>query len=128
MLSVLDLIEKDSTVLAAEPTCLIQYMANKIPFFYYLLSPDLAYFKLHMWSFTLWEIKGKMNERFNIEVFRKDEHLNNQIKRLIVLCAALRVKRFGISICWTQRSIKFTIVETPNGFKIPMMRIFWSKY
>jgi hypothetical protein len=81
----LALIEKDLTVLAAEPTCLIQYMANEIPFFYYLLSPELAYFKLYMWSFTVWEIEGKRNEPFDMEVFRKDAHLNNQIKRLIVL-------------------------------------------
>ena len=85
----LDLIEKDLTVLAAEPTCLIQYMANEIPFFYYLLSPELAYFKLYMWSLTVWEIEGKKNKSFDIEVFRKDAHLNNQIKRLIVLYSSV---------------------------------------
>lgn len=85
----LDLIEKDLTVLAAEPDCLIQYMANEIPFFYYLLSPELAYFKLYMWSFTVWEIEGKANEPFDMEAFRKDVHLNNQIKRLIVLYSSI---------------------------------------
>ena len=85
----LDLIEKDLTVLAAEPTCLIQYMANEIPFFYYLLSPELAYFKLYMWSFTVWEIEGNRDEPFDIETFRKDVHLNNQIKRLLVLYSSV---------------------------------------
>ena len=85
----LDLIEKDLTVLAAEPTCLIQYMANEIPFFYYLLSPELAYFKLYMWGFTVWEISGKTNEPFDMDVFKKDAHLNNQIKRLIVLYSSI---------------------------------------
>lgn len=85
----LALIEQDLTVLAAEPTCLIQYMANEIPFFYYLLSPELAYFKLYMWSFTVWEIEGKINEPFDMEVFRHDVHLNNQIKKLLVLYSSI---------------------------------------
>jgi hypothetical protein len=85
----LDLIEKDLTVLATEPTCLIQYMANEIPFFYYLLSPEMAYFKLYMWSFTVWQIEGIATQPFDIEVFRKDINLNNQIKRLIVLYSSV---------------------------------------
>ncbi len=85
----LELIEKDLTILAAEPTCLIQYMANEIPFFYYLLLPELAYFKLYMWSFTVWEIEEKTNEPFDMEAFRHDVHLNNQIKRLLVLYSSV---------------------------------------
>jgi hypothetical protein len=85
----LDLIEKDLTVLGTEPTCLIQYMANEIPFFYYLLSPELAYFKLYMWSFTVWEIEGIATQPFDMEVFRKDVDLNNQMKRLIVLYSSI---------------------------------------
>jgi hypothetical protein len=85
----LDLIEKDLTVLAAEPTCLIQYMANEIPFFYYLLLPEMAYFKLYMWSFTVWQIEGAATQPFDIEAFRKDVNLNNQIKKLIVLYSSV---------------------------------------
>ncbi len=81
----LDLIERDLLVLSAEPDCLIQYMANEFPFFYYLLTPEIVYFKLYMWSFTVWEIEGAKLQLFDIESFRNDDKLNNQIKRLVVL-------------------------------------------
>jgi hypothetical protein len=115
----LDLIERDLTFLAAEPACTILYMANELPFFYYLLAPEIAYFKFYMWRFTVWQIEGKAIKAFDIDTYRKDAPLNQQIKRLAILYASV-----GSEEIWNVNMLDTTLnqiqyCKDANRFKHP---------
>ncbi len=85
----LTIIEQDLLRLTAHPNVFISYVAQEVPFFHYLLVPEIAAFKLYMWSLTVWNLDAMRHERFDLDTYQQDEKLQNQIKRIVQLYASI---------------------------------------
>ncbi len=85
----LTIIEQDLQRLTAFPKIFMSYAAQEVPFFHYLLVPEIAVFKLYMWSLTVWHLHPMTYESFDLEACQKDEKLQHQIKRIAHLYASI---------------------------------------
>lgn len=75
-------IEKDINALAQNPNFQVRYAALEVPFFHYLLVPEVAFFKLYMWSKTVWDTQEINQQQFSIQTFYNNQSLVAQIKRI----------------------------------------------
>ncbi len=82
-------IEYDLQRLVLYPKVFMSYAAQEVPFFHYLLMPEIAFFKLYMWSLTIWHLHPMKHETFDLEAYQKDEKLQNQINRIANLYASI---------------------------------------
>lgn len=82
MLDYLSQIEKDITALSQNPHVKIRYAGLEVPFFHYLLIPEVTFFKLFMWSKTVWETTERQKQQFSIKAFYNNKPLLTQIKRI----------------------------------------------
>ena len=89
MTEYLDSIERHLSVLANSQAAKIQYVAHEIPFFQYLFEPDLAAFKMYMWSRTVWRVPSMRFESFDLDTYRRDVGLQRQIRRLSEMYASI---------------------------------------
>ena len=89
MTEYLDSIECHLSVLANAEAAKIQYVAHEIPFFHYLFEPDLAVFKMYMWSRTVWRVPAMRFESFDLDTYRRDAGLQRQIRRLSEMYASI---------------------------------------
>ncbi len=89
MFEFLDAIEKDITQIAASPNAFISYAAMEVPFFQYLLVPEIAAFKLYMWSRTVWHLEGSKHQSFELEKNKTQIVFQSQIERIAQLYASI---------------------------------------
>ena len=55
--------------------CNITYIASETPFFYYLYSPAIAFFKMYVWGRTIWNMPELENQNFDLNQFGDDDTL-----------------------------------------------------
>lgn len=104
MTAYLDSIERNLSVLAQSPDSKIQYMAHEVPFFHYLFEPDLAAFKMYMWSRTVWRIESMRFEDFDLDKYRQDAALQKQMQRLSAMYASIESEEI-----WNSNMLDITL-------------------
>ena len=86
----LDLIESDLKQAVQFPDVTISYAAQEVLFFHYLLVPELAMFKLYMWSRTIWYFDDTKHKTFDLKKYQENKKLSDQIERITHLYSAIR--------------------------------------
>ena len=89
MFEFLDAIERDLIQIAALPNPFISYAAMEVPFFHYLLVPEIAAFKLYMWSRTVWHLEATKHQPFELENNKTQIVFQSQIQRIAQLYASI---------------------------------------
>ena len=92
MLDYLSTIERDLKQITIYPKAFISYVAQEVPFFHYLMVPEIAAFKMYMWSRTVWNVENLLHASFDLEKYRQDDLLLNQMKRIVSLYASVETK------------------------------------
>ncbi len=69
----LDTMEQNVQKIAIFPNASIGYAAQEIPFFYYLMSPNIAAFKFYVWSRTVWNLDAARYEPFDLARYEQDD-------------------------------------------------------
>lgn len=96
------------------------YLANELPIFHYLCFPELIYFKIFVWNYTVWQQDyGSKNLHFDPESMRKDKELNESMQ----LCKDIYYTFPGVEI-WNSRM--FDIILDQIKFFV-QLRSFKSK-
>ncbi|MBK7230698.1 MAG: hypothetical protein IPH93_00130 [Saprospiraceae bacterium] len=57
-------------------------LANEVPVFHFMWFPELIYFKVFVWNYTVWQKDfGSKGLKYEPDLFRKDKSLNDAILR-----------------------------------------------
>ncbi|NJN34446.1 MAG: hypothetical protein HC817_09530 [Saprospiraceae bacterium] len=85
----LNTMEQSMQQIALFPNALIGYAAQEIPFFHYLMLPEMAAFKFYVWSRTVWGLETARNKSFDLSEYEQDDIFRNQIHRLFLSYASI---------------------------------------
>ncbi len=67
------------------PGVRVYYSTTEIPFFHYLLYPELTAFKLYMWNRTIWELPEWEDKTFSLDMIMSSPRLQRLREELIDL-------------------------------------------
>lgn len=67
------------------PDVRVHYSTTEIPFFHYLLYPELTAFKLYMWNRTIWELPEWEDKSFSLQLILGNPRLERLRQELIDL-------------------------------------------
>ncbi|MBK9271339.1 MAG: hypothetical protein IPM48_07055 [Saprospiraceae bacterium] len=75
------------------------FLANEVPIFHFMCFPELIYFKLFVWNYTVWQKDfGTKGLKYDPEPFRRDQGLSDAILN----CKSIYYTFPGIEI-WNNR-------------------------
>lgn len=74
-------INKNLAILVRQKEVRFAYLANELPFFHFMLFPELFYFKLFVWNQSTWNFSS--SPTFQVKSFQKQPEIQEEMNKML---------------------------------------------